>query len=662
LYVVYFFWNSFLYILMRNRLGDLPTLYARCPQNWDELIWPRLFFLDGQLLLLTKTNRQAGLAAIDAVAASFRQGWAAQRAGQRLLLLEMSQVQNISELAAIRETVAWLPVIGPQPFWNALDRITRELNAALRASSQFNRLTRLNRVQGMLRQMQTALPNYQTTTDTNTPDSVDMGQLVDLLQESFNEDELRTLTFDLGIDYEELAGENKDVKVRELIAYAERRNRTAELIDVAANMRPQAGFNTLQLQQATSVIPFYAVTTFRPILNQWIQLIDDEIVHLTRAREESSDIENPFIPGQPIQPDGQTVFRGRQDIFAEIENSLTALHQQPTLLLHGPRRSGKTSLLLQLPRQLPENIVPVFINLQEVADTVYSVSGFVVALAEAVRRQSRENRGLTLPSVRAVDFEKEPYLAFSRWLDDTERPLIDYTLFITFDEFEWVEKAIDQGRLEENVLSFFRNLIQRVNKPRPALLFSGLRLLDEMKYNWPSYFINVKTVKVGYLPEKDALGLITRPVDDFPLDYEPEALTLYLHQTRCQPYLIQLVGFELVNYLNSAERRAKVDPLNVLPADIEVGFEKGLAAGYNYFAEIWNSSNAKERLILADLAVGHPLPPELSEGEQLRAVRHLIRRDLVEKSGDGYQIQVPLVACWIREEKPPNEVRAEIEL
>ncbi|MBE2224289.1 MAG: hypothetical protein IAF02_22305, partial [Anaerolineae bacterium] len=582
----------------------------------------------------------------------------AQRAKERLLLKAFQQIDNLAALAAVRQAVSWLPQSGPQAFWQALDQIAVDLNAAHQASSRFNQLTRLNRASAALREMQTALPQYQTAKTAKEKSGVDLTHLRDEMMAGFNESELRILSFDLAVDYEDLPGTDKSVKTRELIAYMQRQGRINELVERTAMMRPQS-FSTFALQSAAEDIPFASSEALRPILGQWIRLVETEVNRLTAEKEAGVEIPNPFIAGKPIYPDGKTVFKGRQDIFAEIEHSLSAA-QIPTLLLFGPRRSGKTSLLLQLPQQLPGNVVPVFINLQAAAATVHSAAGFVVELAKNIAEQSLQHRGLTLPRVNAVDFEKEPYLTFSRWLDEAARPLIGFTLFITFDEFEWVEKAIEQKRLDESVLSFFRNLIQRGGEPPLALLFSGVHLLSELNYNWPSYFINVKTVKVGCLPEKDARILITNPTADFPLDYQPETLTAYLQQTRCQPYLVQLVGFELVNYLNSEDRRAQGNHLLATPADLEEGFERGLAAGQNYFAELWNSSNNHERLVLADLAAGAGLPAELDEGQQLLTTRQLVRRDLIEQVNGGYQIQVPLIARWIREEYPPNLVRAQI--
>jgi len=60
--------------------------------------------------------------------------------------------------------------------------------------------------------------------------------------------------------------------------------------------------------------------------------------------------QNPYIAGPPIG--GKTGFFGRKDILSAVEQTL----RYPTnnsVILYGQRKTGKTSLLLQLERQLP---------------------------------------------------------------------------------------------------------------------------------------------------------------------------------------------------------------------------------------------------------------------------------------------------------------------
>jgi hypothetical protein len=59
-----------------------------------------------------------------------------------------------------------------------------------------------------------------------------------ILEGSFNESELRTLCFDLHIDYDSLPGQSKGDKARELVAYLHRRGRIPELVRVGRQSRP----------------------------------------------------------------------------------------------------------------------------------------------------------------------------------------------------------------------------------------------------------------------------------------------------------------------------------------------------------------------------------------------------------------------------------------
>jgi len=58
----------------------------------------------------------------------------------------------------------------------------------------------------------------------------------------FSAEELRTLCFDLGVDYENLAGEGKADTARELVAHLERHGRIPDLIAIASKQRPNVSW------------------------------------------------------------------------------------------------------------------------------------------------------------------------------------------------------------------------------------------------------------------------------------------------------------------------------------------------------------------------------------------------------------------------------------
>lgn len=76
-------------------------------------------------------------------------------------------------------------------------------------------------------------------------DQSKLTQLRQLLTSLFNESELRTLCFDLGVDYENLPDPSKDGKVRELVLHAQRKGWLADLLKLATQSRPQASWPDL---------------------------------------------------------------------------------------------------------------------------------------------------------------------------------------------------------------------------------------------------------------------------------------------------------------------------------------------------------------------------------------------------------------------------------
>ena len=78
--------------------------------------------------------------------------------------------------------------------------------------------------------------------DKRLPGKMDLAKLRQAIAAHFNEGELRTLCFDLLVDYENLPGEGKDDKARELVAYFQRRGRISALVEACRRQRPSASW------------------------------------------------------------------------------------------------------------------------------------------------------------------------------------------------------------------------------------------------------------------------------------------------------------------------------------------------------------------------------------------------------------------------------------
>ncbi len=89
-----------------------------------------------------------------------------------------------------------------------------------------------------------------------------------ILAVNFNEGELRTLCFDLGIDYDSLPATGKSDKARELIAYCERHSRLNELVAIGKHLRPNISWEEISKSQVPDVD-----TPSRPSRSLWQGLI-----------------------------------------------------------------------------------------------------------------------------------------------------------------------------------------------------------------------------------------------------------------------------------------------------------------------------------------------------------------------------------------------------
>ncbi len=394
------------------------------------------------------------------------------------------------------------------------------------------------------------------------------------------------------------------------------------------------------------------VTRFRPIAAEWRRILAEELQRLAAEAELRQEIDSPYIIGVPLTEE-QEIFIGRTDISARIEQLLLD-RRQPPLLLYGQRRVGKTSLLNNLGRLLPSTIVPLFVDLQGPVSRASDMAGFLYNMARGMSRSAERQRQLLLPPLTREDLSKDPFTRFDEWLDEVEAALKGKLTLLLLDEFEVLAAALNRGRFdEEAVLGMLRHLIQ--HRPRFKVLLSGSHTLDEFQ-QWSGYLINVQVIHIGYLREEETRQLITHPVRDFALRYEPLAVERVLALTRGHPFLVQLLCAEIVALKNEqppAQRRLAT------VADVETAVAPALQHGSFFFADIEKNQVDAVGLevlrLMARHSEGEVTPrqalvehiPSLMQLEQaLAALQH---RELIELLNGGYRFQVDLIRRWFAE-------------
>jgi hypothetical protein len=351
--------------------------------------------------------------------------------------------------------------------------------------------------------------------------------------------------------------------------------------------------------------------------------------------DETAASSNPYQVGNPIQVTRYELFKGRLDLRDKIGVALRS-RSTPTFVLHGPRRMGKTSFLLQLPRLLPEKFIPAFIDMQ--GGAAQTDGQFFYSLADAL--YSQVGRKLKVESPDASKFERQPYQAFTKWLKDLKPELQDRKVFFAIDEFETIGTRISEGVLSIQILEYLRHLMQ--HNEHVALLFAGVQTLEALGPHAASYFIGASLLEISYLSETEADELIRKPdpnAGNMP-EYSKAVVKEIIRITKCQPYLIQAVCSEI--YFIANEKSIKRITMKILREAVQ----RTLSTDTNYFQFIWDDAGKTGQKTL--LKICSNSKPKLTRLES-SALNELVKRHVVQALGNQeYAVEIPIMEMWLR--------------
>jgi hypothetical protein len=378
---------------------------------------------------------------------------------------------------------------------------------------------------------------------------------------------------------------------------------------------------------------------------------------------------NPYIAGPPVR--SEDMFFGRDDVFRYVNENLAGRYQDNILILHGQRRTGKSSILYQLERRdlLPEHVA-VILDLQGLGG--FDTAGLLYQLARHAARRL-ERRGGGLPSLPAPDraaFQAACYDAFQEYLDRVEEALQPdgRRLLFMIDEFDVLEGRVERGNVEPEVFPFLRNLMQ--HRERIAFLLAGTQQLVEMRHDyWSILFSLASYRKVSFLAAEEARALVEQPLRGEVI-FDDLVLESLLHLTAGHPYYLQLTCQNLVNRLNQSATHACVTP-----EDLQAVLPEVLEAGGGHFAHEWRTLvSPLARCLLSAMAeaddtgllwfseddlaapiasaVGGKLP--VGGDEVRQALDKLVHQDLVlaNPQATAWRVRIDLLRHWIRRNQP----------
>lgn len=323
-------------------------------------------------------------------------------------------------------------------------------------------------------------------------------------------------------------------------------------------------------------------------------------------------------------------------------------------VLYGHRRMGKTSILRNVSQVLGSGLRVAYVNLLQSAGAE-NISDVLLAISDQVAAV------LPIDPPRDADMVAQPARTFERFFRRAIKTLREGEgLIIAIDEFEKIEELIAAGKLGNNFMAYLRGLVQ--DSPRVGFAFAGLHTLEEMSADYfQPFFASVIPIKVDFFKQTTVQTLLPNPGGDFPLDYDFDALDLIWHLTAGQPYLTQLIGFQLVRRYNDQvfERQQPRDPkFTVADVQAVVSQPEFFTQGKPYFAGVWAQAGhdvlGQHNLLIAlaphpgGLALGElKAAAGLDSATFSAALTTLQSHDVVRLNDGNAQIIVEVFRRWI---------------
>lgn len=387
------------------------------------------------------------------------------------------------------------------------------------------------------------------------------------------------------------------------------------------------------------------------IARQWRDIL---LSHATEVGtlEVREPVTSPYIVGA-IVPAARLV--GRADIFSQLQAAWAKPGPRESLVIYGHRRMGKSSIARALLHfcNLGDETGLAVLNLQAV-----DWSGGVAYLAHAIAFELWRARPTSLPEPSPDDFTAHPIPTLQSWLARLHATHPERRYLLILDEYELLEE-----KLPPDAARAFSTLLRGLTQQEPwlAVALVGLHTLQERSADIYHEMFAWRTLRVGLMDADAVADTLQVEDDDFPLEYDLDAIARAHHLTGGQPFLVQLLGDSLVQRFNRQLRHDLTPPPpRLTAADVDavtsdaMFFEQGDA----YFRGIWAQAGeapAGQHALLRALA---PHPDGLSEAAWqaatgldaatfAQAQDALARHDVIACTGGTCRYTVELLRRWV---------------
>ena len=374
--------------------------------------------------------------------------------------------------------------------------------------------------------------------------------------------------------------------------------------------------------------------------------------HFSDQSVMAKHFDNPYSL-RPVTGDS---FYGRRLELRNLIDNLRNVRPGEAVLLWGPRRIGKTSLLKEFQQRVmnSEDYILAFVDMQRLSgrSTTMFLRDIVKEIAKALDDPRTKAPNLTR-------MKRDP-LGYFRTFIENVPALQDKYLVIILDEFQLLSHLQEDRVTLADINRYFRSLIQ--HRGGLSIVFSGGGVLDHLlKQPEASFMLEVaRHQKVGSLEPSAARDLIVRPARR--VKYDEEVVQSLLDLTDGHPYYLQWICGELILRADRAQRPfIEQEHLQELLTDWMP------MQGEQFFNHLWGSSTGfspeqqeQQKLILTIFAQHAPdagwltveeinqlAHSEIDEARIWHLLQDLAKMDTLIFKNKKYRIRMPLFQQWM---------------
>ena len=367
---------------------------------------------------------------------------------------------------------------------------------------------------------------------------------------------------------------------------------------------------------------------------------------------------NPYIVGSAISD--SHCFFGREKVFQFVEDNLNK--GEKAILLHGQRRIGKSSVLLQITNFIASDKF-VFIPFDLQNKGQLPLSNVLHLLAEVIVNNLKlDLDDGKLP--READLATDPSWFSQNFLPEIYGLLGEKNLVLMLDEFD----TLNSDDPISSVQTFFPYLQSLLSQHEKLFIIPVIGRKPEDLPKLLSLFRRAPTQKIGLLSRSDMEKLIIEPAKES-LVYDPDSIEAIFQLSKGHPYFTQLLCYAVfVQARTEGNKQVTAEDVErVVDEAIEIG-EGGLAWSrdglqiperviFSAVAEAQKRADLKgDRVLEKPLTILKEYGVVLTES-LIQAEKQLVDWDFVDYTEDSendrrYEVKVELVRRWLVKQHP----------